>query len=120
MSDLTHVERALASIVNQLRLRGRSFALVGGLAVSVRAEVRFTRDVDLAVVVDDDRDLEQLVFQLGAAGYQPIANVEHETQKRLATVRLMSPEGVKVDLLAASSGIEPEIIERAIVAELEG
>jgi hypothetical protein len=39
-------ERALAAIARELTERGRRFALVGGLAVSVRAEVRFTRDVD--------------------------------------------------------------------------
>lgn len=64
-----------------------SFALVGGLAVSIRAEVRFTRDVDLAVVVDDDADAEALVRELSTAGYRPLAMVEHEIMKRLSTVR---------------------------------
>ncbi len=37
---------------------GLRWALIGGLAVAVRAEPRFTRDVDLAVAVADDRELE--------------------------------------------------------------
>jgi hypothetical protein len=37
-----------------------AFDLIGGLAVSVRAEPRFTRDIDLAVAVTDDRDAESL------------------------------------------------------------
>lgn len=46
-------------------------ALVGGLAVSARAEVRITRDVNLAVVVDDDEAAEQLVARLRSRGYSP-------------------------------------------------
>jgi hypothetical protein len=106
-------ELALTAICRELEARSRRFALVGGLAVSVRAEVRFTRDVDLAVQVRDDSDAETLIYQLRSVGYAPVASVEHDVRHRLATVRLMSPQGVKVDLLFASSGIEQEIVERA-------
>jgi hypothetical protein len=92
---------------------GRRFALVGGLAVSVRAEVRFTRDVDIVVLVADDAEAESLTYHLRSAGYSAVASVEHQTQRRLSTVRLMSPSGVKVDLLFASTGIEAEIVARA-------
>jgi hypothetical protein len=102
----------------ELERVGRRFALVGGLAISVRAEVRFTRDVDLAVCVDDDADAKSLVYQLGAAGYAPIASVEHETCQRLATVRLLAPQKVKVDLLFASSGIEDEVVAGATPVDM--
>ncbi|MEP7050832.1 MAG: nucleotidyl transferase AbiEii/AbiGii toxin family protein, partial [Pseudomonadota bacterium] len=39
---------------------------------------------------------------------------------RLSTVRLMSPSGVKVDLLFASSGIESEIVDAATPVYFEG
>ncbi len=110
--------RALLGIVTALRARKRSFAIVGGLAVSARSEPRFTRDVDIAVAVADDADAESLVRDLSIAGYHPIASVEHDIRKRLATVRLLSPEAVTVDLLFASSGIEPEIVARATDVEL--
>jgi hypothetical protein len=42
-----HPEDALADAVRELRRLEKRFALVGGLAVSVRGEVRTTRDVDL-------------------------------------------------------------------------
>lgn len=111
-------ELALAAICSELVRVGCRFALVGGLAVSVRAEVRFTRDVDLVVLVADDAEAESLIYHLRSAGYAAVATVEHETQHRLATVRLMSPSGVKVDLLFASSGIEAEIVERATPIDL--
>jgi len=111
-------ERALATIARELAERGRRYALVGGLAVSVRAEVRFTRDVDVAVVVTDDADAEQLVFELRQSGYSAVASVEHETQHRLSTVRLLGGDGIKVDLLFASSGIEREIVDGATPVEI--
>lgn len=113
MSDVPAPERALRAIIFELAARRRTFALVGGLAVSIRAEVRFTRDVDVAVAVDDDADAEALLRELVAVGYRPLARVEHEIAKRLSTVRLAAPEGVVVDLLFASSGLEREIAVRA-------
>ena len=114
------IESALADIIQKLANMGRSFALVGGLAVSFRAEVRFTRDVDVAVVVKDDADFEALVFALRASGYFPVATVEHMQQKRLSTARLQSPLGFVVDLIAASCGIEHEVVERATLIDLPG
>ena len=104
---------ALLEVASDLTTLGRQFALVGGLAVSVRAEIRFTRDVDLAVAVVDDADAEQLIFSLQELSYQVRATVEQEATGRLATIRLLSPANVKIDLLFASSGIEAETIARA-------
>ena len=75
MSDVSAPERALRAIVFELSSRSRAFALVGGLAISIRAEVRFTRDVDVAVAVEDDADAEALVRELAVAGYRPLALV---------------------------------------------
>jgi hypothetical protein len=104
---------ALEHIGRELDARAVRFALVGGMAVSLRAEVRFTRDIDLAIDSATDAEVEALVFALRDVGYRVKALVEHETQGRIATVRLASPGGVVVDLLSASSGIEREIVERA-------
>ncbi len=51
---------------------GRPWALVGGLAVSARAEPRFTRDVDLAVSVRDDRDAEDAVRTFLSRRYRTV------------------------------------------------
>lgn len=85
--------------------------------MSVRAEPRFTRDVDVAVAIADDAAAEACVASLLTRGYQLSASVEQEAVGRLATVRLASPnseiDGVIVDVLFASSGIEPEIVAMA-------
>lgn len=114
----TETLRALAEVCRALRAHDRRFALVGGLAVSIRAQARFTRDVDLVVAVANDADAEALVFGLRQAGYQPLTSLEHAAQDRLATIRLRSRTGIVVDLLFASSGIEPEIVDRAEIVDL--
>jgi len=110
----------LKRIADELGRMRRAFALVGGLAISVRGEVRFTRDVDIAVTVRDDADTEFLTRELRAKGYVVAAVVEHDEAKRLATVRLRSASGMAVDLLTASCGIEAEIVERAEPVSIEG
>lgn len=97
--------------------RQQAWALVGGLAVSVRVEPRFTRDIDLAVAVTDDAAAESLVTELVAAGYTLRLSLEQQALGRLAAVRLLPPvqheEGIVIDLLFSSSGIEPEICRDA-------
>jgi predicted nucleotidyltransferase len=94
---------------------------VGGLAVSVRTEPRLTRDADLAVLVTDDQDAEALVRALQVRRWRVVAAMEQEAAGRLATVRLAPADesglGTVVDLLFASSGIEPEIVTAADAIE---
>lgn len=112
------LESELAQAARSLRRLGKRFALVGGLAVSIRGEVRFTRDVDLAVAVASDGEAEALAADLAAAGYTIAAVIEHEARGRLSIVRLRSRARIHVDLLVASSGIEREIVEAASAVAL--
>lgn len=108
---------ALVEIGRRLDAAGLPWALLGGLAVSVRSEPRFTRDIDLAVSVAGDAQAEALVHQLRSVGYEVLAVVEQEATGRMATVRLAPPgeaeDTVVTDLLFASSGIEAEIAAAA-------
>ena len=116
---MNSVEAALRQVTADLDRRRLGWALVGGFAVSARAEPRFTRDVDVAVAVIDDRAAEQNVHDLVAGGYRLLASVEQEAVGRLATVRLSPVAGdVVVDVLFASSGIEPEIVRSAEAIEI--
>ena len=119
---MTGLQRALEAVVVDLAAIGASWALVGGLAVSARSEPRFTRDLDLAVAVPNDERAETITRFLLGRGYRLVASVEQEATHRLATVRLLPPGesegGAVVDLLFASSGVEPEIVEGAEVTEI--
>jgi len=116
----TRLHTLLRSVSRDLTVSGAFHALVGGLAVSVRTEPRFTRDLDLAVAVTNDRDAEALINFLRSRDYRVETLVEQEAVNRLATVRLV-PSGepaLIVDLLFASSGIEPEIVSAANALEI--
>jgi len=108
---------ALIRIASDLGELGVRWALVGGLAVSARAEPRTTRDVDVAVLTDSDAAAEALVFELRQRGYELSATVEQTKLKRFATARLYRPDGSRsgpvVDLLFYTSSIEFEIVEAA-------
>lgn len=115
---MRRIETALRTAVQDLGGLGHGFAIVGGFAVSARAEPRTTKDVDFAVSVTGDHEAEQLAFELQNRGYQIEATVEQKATSRLATMRTLSPTGAVVDLLFASSGIEPEIVTAASPVEL--
>jgi predicted nucleotidyltransferase len=118
---VTPLEVALREIHVHLSRAGVRCALVGGLAVSVRTEPRFTRDADLAVAVASDAEAESLIRALHAENYGVEAGVEQDAVGRLATVRLrpsIESEPPVIDLLFASSGIESEIVTEAESIEL--
>lgn len=118
---MTSLETALRRINSDLTQAGVPFAVVGGLAVSVRTEPRFTRDADLAVALSTDAEAEALIHTLRACHYGIDAVIEQEAVGRLATVRLTlssEPRAPVVDLLFASSGIESEVVADAEVLEL--
>jgi hypothetical protein len=109
------LDEALARVVSDLDDLGEPWALVGGLAVCVRAEPRPTADIDIAVAVPDEATTKARVGDLLAAGYRSKDWVVHDQTGQLATVRLLSPADgdVIVDLFFASSGVEAEVVGAA-------
>lgn len=65
---MTALLDSLSAVTEDLHELNRPFALIGGLAVSLRAEPRFTRDADLVVSVGSDADAELIVNALLARG----------------------------------------------------
>lgn len=114
---MRHLWEALIVLDTDLRAIGVRWALIGGLAVSARSEPRTTRDLDLALAVEGDREAETVVRSLAGRGYRINTVMDHRTVDRLSTVRMDMRgedfEGVVADLLFGSSGIEPEVIAEA-------
>jgi hypothetical protein len=122
---VTRLEKTLLHLDADLRALGCRWALVGGWAVSVRAEPRPTRDIDVAIVVSSDSEAERVALALRLRGYRDNpdgALLEQTDVGRLATIRLLAPGepagGTGVDLLFASSGVEPEIVAAAQPIEI--
>ena len=119
---MTSLDRALRQVVNDLRRSGVDFALVGGLAVTIRGHERLTRDVDIAVAISGDEQAESLIHGLIVRGYLLETLLEHTATERLATARFSAPPRARttalIDILFASTGIEPEIVRDADVVEV--
>jgi len=110
----------LRTIAGRLAAQRARWAVIGGLAVSARGLARFTQDADIAVAVENDAEAERLVGAVAVGGFQIQTIIEQTATGRMATVRLSSgpyPTSPLVDLLFASSGIEPEIV--AVADSLE-
>jgi len=113
--DLT--PEALAKCADELRRLDTDFALVGGLAVGAHTEPRFTKDVDFAVSLGSDREAELLIKSLFGRGFRMLAQLENKHSRRLLAVRLEVPgfdDGPILDILFAASGIECEVVSRAV------
>ena len=119
---MTRLQEALVRAAADLDALGVRWALVGALAVAVRAEPRQTTDLDFVVLVSGDSEAERLVSALLGRGYSFFEQLEQRTGGRLAGMRLMTPGRreleVVVDLLFSFSGIEPEVVESAEVLEV--
>jgi predicted nucleotidyltransferase len=109
---------AAAEVLSALRRENVEGCIVGGLAVSARCDPRFTRDVDIAVVVNTDERAEALMRTLTGHGLRIAGLVEQEAVGRMTMVRLSTKDGLSVDLLIASSGIEAEVVASAETLEV--
>jgi len=115
----TPVEAALRRAVADLDALKVRWALIEGLAISVRSVPRFTKDLDFAVAVAGDPEAEDVVHRLRGRGYQPGEILEQDYVERLSGVRLeRAGSDVVVDLLFASSGIEDEVVACATRLEV--
>ncbi|MDY7095032.1 MAG: nucleotidyl transferase AbiEii/AbiGii toxin family protein [Acidobacteriota bacterium] len=115
---------ALGHIRSELDRLQLSWALVGGLAIAAYIDPRTTRDVDVVIAIDGDAQAEDLARTLEARGYQFKEDgvLEHRDTGRMMALRLIAPgrlgDLVLVDLMFASSGIEPEIAGSAEAMEI--
>ena len=106
----------LAYTAETLRKENLPFALIGGLAVSVRSEPRFTRDIDLAIVVAPE-EIDKLGRHLQGAGFV-IVSVLSEATTDLVTGLRLERDGVRVDLLMHFIGLESEACATAELLEV--
>lgn len=125
MADLA---RWLAKAVQHLDEADARFALVGGLAVSLRTEPRFTRDIDFAVATASEAEAEAVLSVLIRYDYRTIAKLNRMSGQKLFVMRMAPPganagdidseEAPIIDLLFTASGIESEVVETATPLEV--
>ena len=91
------VDAVLRQAAADLDAIGARWAVIGGLAVAFRAEPRFTKDVDLAVAVADDREAEGIVNRLQVRGYALASLVEQDYVSRLCDCPAGQAAGGRVE-----------------------
>ena len=106
VSDPIH---AIARILAQANVR---YAIIGGHAVNAWLEPRFTADIDVTVQASQ-ADIALLRDAFGVAGYQ--VTKEHGAGQPSGPdfVRLVSSDGVIVELQVSKTAFQAEVVRRA-------
>lgn len=115
--------RLLPGVIRDVAAAGFPFALVGALAVAVRAEELTTKDIDLAVAVPDEAAARFVLRHLIKRRYRPgvaFNDLSSGVGLRGASIFPPGPEGasIPIDLLFNTCGAERDIVQRAESVEI--
>jgi len=114
------IRQTLADAVTFLATNSVPFAVIGGIAVSVRGEPRFTADVDFVIGVDIDRGLELLSAVKGSAFAPLFSGVDEVVRTSFLLPLRHLRTRVKVDLAIGLTGFERQLIKRSHQEDLGG
>ena len=109
--------RDLSRWLNAADVRG---AIIGGVAASIWGRPRTTRDVDVAVILDEDK--WPVLFQAGQqCGFEPRLSdaLEFAAQSRVLLMRHVA-SGIDVDLTFGILAFEHQMLKRAVSFQLNG
>lgn len=107
------IQRTLADLGRALRTPRIPFALVGGIAVAVRGNPRFTADIDIVAAADVEHAIGFLE-QLAATSFEPLFPEVEEIIRTAFIVPLRHRvTGVGVDMALGLTGFERDLIARA-------
>ncbi|HEY2412923.1 MAG TPA: nucleotidyltransferase [Pirellulaceae bacterium] len=116
------LHRTLVDAADFLDGEGIPYALIGGLAVSLRGQPRVTADVDMVILADVPRSLS-LLNGLATTKFKPLFDGAAEVVEKSFILPLRHRvTNVKVDLALGLSGFEQQLLQRAkrvIVAATE-
>jgi hypothetical protein len=103
----------LIDAVEFLKDRGVDYALIGGLAASLRGQPRVTADVDMVIATDVDGALS-LLNDVENSKFLPLFVDADEVVKKAFILPLRHrAAGVKLDMAIGLSGFEQQAIRRA-------
>jgi len=114
------LSQTLADIASFLASQRVDYALIGGLAVTIRGEPRSTLDVDIVVACSIDRCLE-LIDELEGSAFQPLfAGVREVVERAFILPLTHRKTRVKVDLALGLTGFEQNVIRNATPVDFDG
>ncbi len=107
------LRKTLIDAVSFLQQHQMPYAVIGGIAVSLRGEPRVTADVDLVIAADIGGAV-QLLDALEQTSFEPLCPGVREVVERAYILPLRhSLSGVRVDIAIGMSGFERQVIVRA-------
>jgi hypothetical protein len=117
LAPLLEALRGLAGWLQDTRTSG---AVIGGVAVSILGRPRFTRDIDVVVLVEEQQWAWFLSSgsKFGFRSRRPDA-LEFAGEARMLLVR-HEPSGIDVDVSFASLPFEKELIARTVWRDVGG
>jgi hypothetical protein len=114
------LQTTLSDLADFLNREGITYALVGGIAASLRGQPRATADVDMVIGVDIPRALA-LAIRLEGTNFRPLFDNVSEIVERSFILPLRHRStNIRVDLALALSGFEQGAIDRADSLNVSG
>ncbi|MCG8449419.1 MAG: nucleotidyltransferase [Pirellulales bacterium] len=114
------LQETLSDAIDFLSTEKVSYALIGGLAASLRGEPRVTADVDFVIDTDVNGALE-LLKKIEKSPFVPLfAGVEDVVSQSFILPLRHRTTLVKVDLTIGLSGFERQLIQRATLVNVSG
>jgi hypothetical protein len=105
---------ALRALNDWLRDRHIPHAVIGGVAVSLVAEPRITKDIDVLVWLDNE-DWPEFLASGASFGFIPrISDAMDFAQLRRVLLLQHKPSGVEVDISFGAVPFETEVLDTAI------
>ncbi|MFT3707227.1 MAG: nucleotidyl transferase AbiEii/AbiGii toxin family protein [Archangium sp.] len=105
--------------IRALEIHQARYCVVGGIARGLLAESRSTTDVDFAVSVESQEEVDSLIHAMRAEGFVVREIFLKQKSRNVATARLTwKTSSVRADLLFETSGIEALVVESARVQEV--
>jgi len=110
-------DHLLEQIANSLDAAGIPYMVVGGQAVLLYGEPRFTRDIDVTLGIGTDR-LEELLRLVDARGWKLRPGVSREFVTSSMVLPCEDPaSGLYIDFIFSVSAYEREALRRARTAQ---
>ncbi len=114
-----HFQNLLRRIAEQLDNAKIRYMVIGGQAVLIHGEPRFTKDIDITMEITPQK-LQQVMEVVENLGLKILVkDVEKFVKDAWVLPTLDERSGIRVDFIFSSSVYEKRAIERAIAVELD-
>jgi len=112
-------ESLLGRIARELDQRAIPYMVIGGQAVLVYAEPRFTRDIDITLGVGPDR-LDDILGLALDCGWKALVDPARPFVEKHMVLPCEEPSGIRIDLIFSFSPYEAQALERVRRIEMDG